>query len=82
MHKTIEDLIDKYTSDPHSLTPEEVVDQCRIVQEMIVQATPIWVSHINVEPAKVFYPVNDCFQTNLWVLETTGFKEFIHTFDL
>ena len=51
MIKTIEDLIEKYTSEPHSLSPEEVIDQCRIVQEMIVQA------HMDVQ--KTFKEMSD-----------------------
>jgi len=38
MIKTIDDLLDKYTSDPHHLTPEEVITQCEIVQDLIIQA--------------------------------------------
>ena len=43
---------------------------------------PNWVSYIDVAPFQMFYPVNDRFQTNLRLLKVTGFKGFIHTFNL
>jgi hypothetical protein len=53
MIKTIDQLIEKYTSEPHSLSPEDVIEQCRIVQEMIVQA------HMDVQKTFREASVND-----------------------